>query len=107
MILTIELKFPVLPLTTYKALVRWFQSNVVKPTAKYLQKQINQSAHSKQVHATSAGQEREKLSRAGHDQIEFCDWLKCWREIVFSQSQTIPMNEKSIFSFYSHTDHAV
>ena len=51
MILTVELKFPVLQLTTYKALLRWFQSNVSKPKAKYLQKQINQSAHSKQVHA--------------------------------------------------------
>ena len=107
MILTIEVKFPVLPLTTYKAPLRWFQSNVVKPTAKYLQKQINQSAHSKQVHATGAGQEREKLARASHDQVKFCDWLKCSREIVFRHSQTIPMNEKSSFSFYSHTDHAV
>lgn len=108
MILTIELKFPVLQLTTYKALVRcWFQSNVAKPTAKYLEKQINQSAHSKQVHAIGASQEREKLSRASHDQVKFCDWLKCWREIVFSQSQTVPMNEKSSLSFYSHTDHAV
>ena len=107
MILTIELEFPVLQLTTYKALLRWFQSNVSKPKAKYLQKQINQSAHSKQVHATGAGQEREKLSRASQHQVKFYDWLKCWRETVFSQSQTIPMNEKSKFSFYFHTDHAV
>ena len=107
MILTIELKFPVLQPTTYKALLRWLQSNVSKPKAKYLQKQIKQSAHSKQVHATGAGQEREKFSRASHDQVKFYDWLKCWREIVFSQSQTVPMNEKSSFSFYFHTDHAV